>query len=564
MSIAAAVSARMKDVWTRGVYDNPVVSRELRTRMRGLKGFMLMGGYVLFLGVVLLIAYYAMWLASAASGWGAQSLVNARLGQKLFMSLNWTQTILLALIIPSLTSGALTIELEKKTIEMLVLTRLTPGVVVLGKLVSAMLYSMILLMCSLPLSGICLMFGGISPAEMAVTYLLLIAWTFVLAACGIFWTSLFNRTASAVLMTYGTIGGYVLSTTILGGTLLERTWYGGSTDVSAMAIMCPGWAPWGVLMRATVCGLKVPIFLPPLIIHFMYGAALLFIAAMHVKYLRAEKALPARLLLIGASLFTTWLTVGDATFMSPMMGFASMAIMVTIVGASMYVMFGHLAPIFASGPMPAEPKGLTIAGFLSVRNMFRSRLSGAFCFVMLWALLEYAVFGLTLAWSMAVTPGMPAAISIPPCGTPHATPPPSVGWAGFYKVGFAVLGVVAAMAAVSILASAILKLRRNAVVAAFVVIILMFAGYGMILATYASIGASSPGNPMWQLAAFWPVTPLIVEANGWQSNTMPLLWWPKSASWSLVGGIYWAITLACLLAAPKMARRFGGVQDEGY
>lgn len=544
MSIAATVSMQLKDVWANGVRDNPVVAKELRTRMRGRKGFLVMGGYVLFLGVVLLISYYAMWIASA-TGYSGQSLVNARLGQKLFMSLNWTQTVLLALIIPSLTSGALTLELEKKTIEMLVLTRLSPGNVVLGKLLSAMLYSLILLMCSLPLSGICLMFGGISPAEVFVTYLLLIAWTFVLAAMGVFWSSLFNRTAAAVLLTYGSALGYLLSTLGSGAAMLQSMWSGGGA-VNAMALMNPGWAPWGPLMTATVCGLKIPIYLPPLIQHSLYGAALLFIATMHVKYLRAEKALPARILLIASALFTTWITFGDPTYMGAMGHMGGMNTLVTMSAASMFIMFAHVAPIFATGRMPAQEGKPSMMSLLDPRKMFKSEMSGAFCFVLMWAILQYVLFGLTLRWSVGVT-------------HTHMT---HANWLSVYKIGAVCVTVIAAMAAISIFASAVVKLRRNAVVVAVVAIIMMFAGYAIVLANY-NFGLSRASGVIWQLAAFWPVTPLLVEAKAWTS-TMPKLWWPKELSWMLVSGFYIALTLALLAAAPWVARKFGGVQEEQY
>ena len=543
MSIAATVSMQLKNVWANGVYDNPVVAKELRTRMRGRKGFMIMGGYVLFLGSVLLISYYAMWIASA-TGYGSQSLVNAKLGQKLFMSLNWTQTVLLALIIPSLTSGALTLELEKKTIEMLVLTRLTPGTVILGKLLSAMLYSLILLMCSLPLAGICLMFGGISPVEVFVTYLLLIAWSFVLAAMGVFWSSLFNRTAAAVLLTYGTCLGYLLSTLGSGAALLQSLW-GGGGDVNAMALMNPGWAPWGVLLKANVCSLKVPIYVPPLVTHFLFGAALLFVATMHVKYLRAEKALPARVLFITASLFTTWLTFGDPTYTSALSYAAGVNVLVTVAASSIFVMFAHIAPVFATGRILSAGKPGLIS-LLNPRKMFKSDLSGAFLFVLLWVILEYVVFALTFRWSASATHARVTAAQ----------------WASMYKIGVLTASVVAAMAAISIFASALVKLRRNAVALAVLVIIMVFAGYALILANY-DFGVSKSSGAIWQLAAFWPVTPIIVEAKGWSTN-MPVLWWPKELSWMLVSGFYGALSLALLLAAPIVARRFGGVQEEQY
>jgi ABC-type transport system involved in multi-copper enzyme maturation permease subunit len=542
MSIAATMSARMKDAWINGVRDNPVVAKELRTRMRGRKGFMVMGGYVLFLGIVLLISYYAMWIATA-TGYSGQSLVNARLGLKLFMSLNWTQTVLLALIIPSLTSGALTLELEKKTIEMLVLTRLTPGTVVLGKHLTGIFYSLILLLCSLPLAGICLMFGGISPAEVFVTYLLLIAWTFILSATGVFWSSLFNRTAAAVLLTYGTCLGYLLAT-LGSGSIMVRAVWGGYADVNAMALLNPGWAPWGALLKATVCGLKVPIYLPPLIQHFIYGSALLFIATMHVKYLRAEKALPARILLICASLLGTWLTVGDASY-ARSVGSMGIPALVSTNAGGLFVLFGILAPIFATGRMPLERRS-GLVSLLDPRKMFKSDLGGAFCFILLWVILEYLAFIFTLKWSVS---------------SAHAKMT-AAQWVSLYKIGVMCVSVVAAMASISIFASAVLKLRRNAVAVAIVSIIMMFAGYALILANY-NFGASEPGGPVWQLAAFWPVTPLIVEAKGW-TQSMPVLWWPKELSWMLVSGFYGALSLVLLFAAPKLAKKFGGVQEEQY
>lgn len=542
MSIAATWSARLKDVWANGVVDNPVVAKELRTRMRGRKGFMVMGGYVLFLGIVLLISYYTMWIISARNLGGMQSLVNVKLGQKLFMSLNWTQTILLALIIPSLTSGALTLELEKKTIEMLVLTRLTSGVVVLGKHLTGMLYALILLMCSLPLSGICLMFGGISPAEMVVTYLLLIAWTFLLSAIGVFWSSLFNRTAAAVLMTYGTVAGFMLTSAGSGAALMQSIWYlHGGSSANAMALLNPGWAPWGALMNASVCGVKVPICIPPIVLYFIYGSAMLLIAAMHVRYLRAEKALPARILMIAGTLFGIWLTFGDSTYTVPVTELN------VWMSGMLFVFAALLVPLLATGPMPAKDGKLSIADFLDPRRMFKSDISGAFCFIVLWAVLGYAAFGITLFWQKLIA-------GAGPFGT--------IKWPGVFQVGISSLVVVAAMAAIALAASAAMKARRNAVALSFLISIVIFAAYGVILANYHH-GLSDPGNAIWQLAALWPITPLITASNGWHS-TMPTLWWPKSMSWLLVSGIYGAITLALLLAAPRLAAKSGGVQEEQY
>ncbi len=123
--------------------------------------------------------------------------------------------------------------------------------------------------------------------------------------------------------------------------------------------------------------------------------------------------------------------------------------------------------------------------------------------------------------------------------------------------------VVAAMTAVGIFSSAVVKLRRNAVAITVLVTILIFAGYGIILANYHWAKYSHGRGPIWQLAAFWPVTPIVVESGGWNAE-MPRLWWPKRISWAVVSSAYAMITLALLLATPKMARKFGGVRDEQY
>jgi hypothetical protein len=293
-------------------------------------------------------------------------------------------------------------------------------------------------------------------------------------------------------------------------------------------------------MKATVCGIGVPIFLPPVIEYFVLGSAMLFVATMHVKYLRAEKALPARVLLIIGLLFFVWLTYGDSSYT------VTSKDLVTWMAATLFILAGLHVPLLATGPMPSRGDKLSISSFLEPSRAFKSDLAGAFCFVMLAAVLACVTFGITLHWSSTVS---------------HMRMSPGE-WPGIVKVGISALAVVAAMAAVSIFASAVVKLRRNAAVVAFLAIIMMFAGYGLVLANY-NHGLSDPGNPVWQLAAFWPVTPLITTGNGWHS-TMPVLWWPKETSWLLVSGIYGAITLALLHAAPKFARKYGGVEEEQY
>ncbi|MHB1458397.1 MAG: hypothetical protein ACYC0V_15935, partial [Armatimonadota bacterium] len=106
MSFISAIKDRAKFFIRESITDNPVIVRDVRTRMRGKQAFLMMASYVLFLIIVMTIAYYTAWSsAMGRSMQTGQSLVNLDLGGTLFKTLVWTQTILLALIVPSLTSG---------------------------------------------------------------------------------------------------------------------------------------------------------------------------------------------------------------------------------------------------------------------------------------------------------------------------------------------------------------------------------------------------------------------------------------------------------------------------
>lgn len=226
MSIGSTIQTKLKETVASSVYDNPVVVKEFRTRMRGWKAFIVMGIYVLLLSVCVFIHYINIADTSAFAQGNHMPLGNMRVGARLFSTIVWTQTILLMFILPALTSGALTHELERKTIEMLALTRLSAGKIVLGKHLSGFLYALMLLACSLPLASMCLMFGGLSPAEVAVTYALLATFSFMFTAIGVYWSSIFKNTASAGVCSYGISLGYVFLTAILGAALMFRSAYG--------------------------------------------------------------------------------------------------------------------------------------------------------------------------------------------------------------------------------------------------------------------------------------------------------------------------------------------------
>src|SRR5438105_4914026 len=97
-------------------WDNPVLVKEFRTRMRGARAYWVLLVYVLLLTLVVGFMYLN-WYAQTTVG-GVSHQAASATGRTLFQVLFSFQAGLVALITPALTSGAVTIEREQQTDQM--------------------------------------------------------------------------------------------------------------------------------------------------------------------------------------------------------------------------------------------------------------------------------------------------------------------------------------------------------------------------------------------------------------------------------------------------------------
>src|ERR1043165_4794309 len=188
-------------VLTRMLPDNPVLTKELSVRMRGSRAYWILTGYLAFLSFILFMQYSMWWNQTQSSGGGVSA--GAKIGQQFFFWIVGTQMFLVAFITPAVTSGAITIEKEQRTMEMLEMTRLSRGSIVAGKLLSAVGFIALLLVSSLPLTSICFFLGGVSPEQVAYWYFMLLGLSFVTATVGLVMSTIARTTAAAVVFTYG-------------------------------------------------------------------------------------------------------------------------------------------------------------------------------------------------------------------------------------------------------------------------------------------------------------------------------------------------------------------------
>jgi len=180
-------------------WKNPVIIKEFRTRMRGNRAFVLLTAHLFVLAILVGILYVAL----ISSMTGSSSLDQRRAFSKaIFGLLIGMEMIMVSFIAPALTSGAISTERERQTYDILRVTLLSPGALVLGKYASGLIFLFLLLFSSIPLQSPAFILGGVLPEEILIATLVLMVTTITFCAVGIYTSSLFSRTLVSTVLSY--------------------------------------------------------------------------------------------------------------------------------------------------------------------------------------------------------------------------------------------------------------------------------------------------------------------------------------------------------------------------
>ncbi len=174
---------------------NPVMVKELRGRMRGVRGFAIITIFLTLMSFFTILLYL---LQIPAGG----VVVTGELGRQLFIGVLFIELMLIIFIVPALTAGAISNERERKTYDLLQTTLISKATFLIGKMQSALGYIVLLLLSAIPLQSIAFLFGGVSEQEMALALMVLLVSAITLGAFGMFFSSITERTLSATIRSY--------------------------------------------------------------------------------------------------------------------------------------------------------------------------------------------------------------------------------------------------------------------------------------------------------------------------------------------------------------------------
>jgi ABC-2 type transport system permease protein len=187
---------------------NPIVAKEYRSRMRTWRSPLAMMIYILLIAGLGFAIFSSITSSNGSFGGGS-----ANYGQGLFMYLVIFQMILLTFITPALTSGAISSERERQTIDLLFVTRIRPFSIIWGKLLASMSFVVLLLLLSVPIFSLVFLFGGIEVDQVVYTFLIILVAALTMGVIGIAFSTWFRRSLAA------TVAAYVSAFVLLFGTL---------------------------------------------------------------------------------------------------------------------------------------------------------------------------------------------------------------------------------------------------------------------------------------------------------------------------------------------------------
>jgi ABC-type transport system involved in multi-copper enzyme maturation permease subunit len=196
-----------------GASVSTIMAKELRSRFRGRRAFLVLTAY---LAILALLAYGAYLDTAPDARAQAQFGVDvgigstgpnasATVGQAIFSALSVFQLLLVAFLAPAFTTGTISLEREKATLDLLITTPMRPGAIVIGKLLSALAFVLLMILAAVPVSALVLMYGGASMEDVLRQQLTLLVSAIGFGVIGLFFSALTKRTQAATVLTYSTV-----------------------------------------------------------------------------------------------------------------------------------------------------------------------------------------------------------------------------------------------------------------------------------------------------------------------------------------------------------------------
>jgi ABC-2 type transport system permease protein len=193
----------------------PILLKELRATLRGSRAALLITVYV-GLGLIAMRLVYGAVTEQLGSG---PPIFSAQVGQAVFIGLALAMQGLTVFLAPATTVNSISAEYERRTYDLILATPLTPAQLLVGKLLTGLAFTLLLLLAALPLFSVVVMFGGVTAGDILRVVAVVLGTAAAGAMLGLFCSAAARQTYTATLLCYA------LLVALVGGTLLAANFW---------------------------------------------------------------------------------------------------------------------------------------------------------------------------------------------------------------------------------------------------------------------------------------------------------------------------------------------------
>lgn len=202
-----------------------IITKEFRQKARGLSTI---GVLTFVLAVIALVSYFVLLsgYVSYSGGWASASAI----GRSLAVGVLISQLILTSVFGLSFNGSAITQERDRETIDLLNLTLLSSSGIVFGKMLSSMLYIILVLFAGLPFFALSYTFGGWELSELASAIAVEFSLVFLVSCFGLLISVTSKDTRVALGRTFALLIFGAAGTLYFGIKLLGSLSFSGALD----------------------------------------------------------------------------------------------------------------------------------------------------------------------------------------------------------------------------------------------------------------------------------------------------------------------------------------------
>lgn len=176
---------------------NPVFEKELKRNTRSIKISWIVFSCNIVLAAIAITCFFGQ---SAVSG--SMRASDYSMPARCYMIMAYALFAMILVAVPAITGGSVSLERERKTLDVLLTTNLNPWRIITGKLESALSIVFLLAFSTMPAVALVLAFGGISFWDLFWLVGILMVTGIYIGSLGICCSVVFKRTTIATVMTY--------------------------------------------------------------------------------------------------------------------------------------------------------------------------------------------------------------------------------------------------------------------------------------------------------------------------------------------------------------------------